>query len=487
MVALRTTLFALAALSACACTAQKTVHLGGSPDSHEPPADEPGSSLASEDGQTTSESDDTDVEDAHVEDAAPSDNDDGSKSTKETSGSEDESSIGEEPPPEAALARQALHESKVPQNHLSLAMAVSERASDLPWVMTIENRSQAPILLAAIPSLLRLKLTAPPKKEEESSAPQKSTTKNDKDADEVICQTGKLPKSLSEQETLTLQPGELIFHAFDPRQLCGGEKGLQEGWTAELSYGFPMQTRKRWKGGKLVEEEIEQKAPFAATRAPSDGDEMLPLKFVEAEPFVLGRTYPLSQVSALPEQPESSAEAPDSGDDHAARGHAGLRTPPPPPLRLELENLGASKNPELRLVKLRVRNVSKKSIKIFLRRELITYEVVGPEGSATCAMQPSNRAPDSSQFSTLAPGSSRYFPTRLAEACPPDTWDTPGLYSVSARLNATASGEKHGFRAFTGTATTESPAQLTVTGGKKKRGKKRPFLQVAPSQAPTAE
>ncbi len=489
MAAFRTSALAFAALSLCACASRHSVRVGDSLSS---------APLSAENSHVADDGLNAEAPEHGLERKATLSENVPAEEVAATETDEEESADyadGEQPvktahpePRELILARAALHRSPNPKNHLDLAMAVSERTSDLPWVMTIENRSSKPILLAALPSLIKLELHPPAEPADDPAAPtndKSNLAKKSKPPEVVVCQSEAPPKKLSTEETITLPPGEIIFHALDPRTLCEKESSLQEGWEAKLSYGFPIQTRKIWRAGKLVEEEIEQKAPFVAERTPSPGDEVLPLKILSAEPFVLDATYPLSELTAKVKPKDSEGSdtdspegTPDEGDRPAGKGAS--VPPPPPPLKLEVANLGASKNPEGRLVEVRIRNTSSKSIKIFLRRELITYEVTGPTGTKTCSMQPADRAPDPSQFVTIAPGSSSYFPTRLAEACPPGTWDSPGNYSVSARMVSTASGSDYGLSAFTGIATTTTPARLTVIGD---QSSKRPFLRIAPRHA----
>src|SRR5690606_18163021 len=136
--------------------------------------------------------------------------------------------------------------------------------------------------------------------------------------------------------------------------------------------------------------------------------------------------------------------------------------PEPPPLTLTISPLGTTSSPESGLVEVRIRNTSGKTMQIFVRREQITYFVAGPLGEATCQMHPADRSPDPSGFSTLSPGESTTLQTRLAEACPAGTWDFPGTYSVSAFYLTTTSGAEHGLSAFTGSASTKTPARLVV-------------------------
>jgi hypothetical protein len=348
----------------------------------------------------------------------------------------------------AKLARLALHQHASVDNHLGVRIAVSERAADLPWILAVENTSPRPVQLAAIPSLLRLDLRVP----------------SDTDGQDGIlasCASKTLPRRVSENELLQLAPGQLLFFPFDPRRLCSDSSVLKADSEVTLTYGFPIENKKLWKGGKLVEVEKEQTAPFVAEAVSQE--EFAGLKNLISKPFILGATYPLSKVSLDPEADDSDSPY--------------ERTTPPPPLSISIADLGSHTEPEQTTVQVTVRNVSSKTLSLFLRRELISYEVIGPWESVTCRMSPSDRAPDASAFSTLSPSEPLTLVTRLAEACPPGTWDVPGSYSVSARLTATSDGGEFGLSAFVGDISTKEPAQLLIPGKLP-----RPVMRIAPSQ-----
>jgi hypothetical protein len=390
--------------------------------------------------------DSSDFDDAPEGEVAGADHDQSGPNAEDeeySEGSEDDVE-----PPEAHLARTALHRASPPENHLGLAMVLYQRASDLPWLLAIENRSPKPVELAALPELLELTIT--PQEKAGAEGEEKSKSEPQK------CGGDDLPKKLEDDDRIELRSGELVFHTFDPRDLCEDDSVLSEGARVEAQYGFPLQTKKLWKNGKLTTVEAEQKDPFVAGRK-SETEEFVPLKHLQAEPFVLGMTYPLSNVSPLSSEEEQT-------DEQGTQSGGAAEPPPPPPLTLSISPLGTSKEPEGRNVSVTIKNTSGKSMRLFVRRELITYEVVGPNGAATCRMHPSERAPDQSAFNYLSAGSSTTLATRLAEACPQDTWDTPGTYSVSARFDAEESGSEHEIDAFVGTGVTTKPARLVVPG-----------------------
>ena len=221
----------------------------------------------------------------------------------------------------------------------------------------------------------------------------------------------------------------MLYYAFDPRRLCKDSRTLSAGAQVVVSYGFEKQTKKLWQGGKMVEIDAKQTDPFVARVAAGDAQEdpqMAGLKHVVADPFVLGATYPLEDVAL---------------EETAAKDVA------PPPLRLSVSDLGTLSSPESSAIRVTVTNTSGRTLPLLLRREIIRYEVIGQWSSATCIMDPTDRAPDPAGFTTLSPGESQTLITRLAEACPPETFRYPGRYAISARLTATATGSEHGIDA----------------------------------------
>ena len=445
-------LFALGSLTACSSTVQTEIGSSFGQEDHKAPQSLP------EDSQFSA------ANAQEVTAPAPTGAKDGAGSKQ---GDQSPDPTDSKEAKEARNARQALKSSNAPTNHLGLAFAISERASDLKWLLAIENRSTAPVRLAIIPQLLQLEIT-PPKTEENTEGEQKGkkkTAKQKKEDATIKCGVKKLPKAVSDSEMTELSPGQLLIYAFDPRRLCKDDSVLSAGAQIKAMYGFPTNTKKKWKGGKLTTVEIEQKAPFVASRENSGEDEFVPLKHLNAEEFVLGSTYPLADLTALPSEDAETSQAEDdtkTGSKRDEKDSSGEKSASGPEMKLRISQLGTSKSPEKLMVKVRIVNSSSKKQKLFVRREIITYEVTGPEASFTCRMHPSERHPAASEFRSLAAGGSTSFSTRLAEACPQGSWDTPGEYSVSARLTATASGEKFGMQAFTGIAVTNTPARLKV-------------------------
>jgi hypothetical protein len=113
----------------------------------------------------------------------------------------------------------------------------------------------------------------------------------------------------------------------------------------------------------------------------------------------------------------------------------------------------------------KIKNRSGKAMRVFFRRELLVFEVMGPNGLTTCDPQPDSRAPDRQAFSSLAPGGELSATSRLIELCPDGTFGRPGMYLIHGRFVANRDGSEFGFKAYTGTVVSEEPAVVRIRKG----------------------
>jgi hypothetical protein len=111
-------------------------------------------------------------------------------------------------------------------------------------------------------------------------------------------------------------------------------------------------------------------------------------------------------------------------------------------------------------------NRGKKKQDLYFRRELISYEVSGPDGVFQCDPKPDNRAPtDRSAIQTLRPGGKLSAVSRLIEMCPAHAFARPGLYLVHARFDSADSGSDLGANAFMGRLVSAKPALVRIRQG----------------------
>jgi hypothetical protein len=135
------------------------------------------------------------------------------------------------------------------------------------------------------------------------------------------------------------------------------------------------------------------------------------------------------------------------------------------PLELRVIQGSDAKTEHNATVQVTLHNRSRKKVLVYFRREFITYEIVGPMGALGCEPAPDARSPDREAFVTLAPGASRSYTVRLAEMCPRDTFDMPGLYLVNATYTANESGTQWNLSAFTGTVSSTKPVNVRIRVG----------------------
>jgi hypothetical protein len=382
------------------------------------------------------------------------------------------------PAPEYDVARTALHRIPEAGNHLGLVLAVAVRTADLPWVLALENRSPHDLTLAALPALIHLDITPPgvtPTDNEVAATDPKGQPGTASNARKVTCGVP-LPSKLEEADTLTLPAGALLVHAFDPSVLCSDTSIFVQDATVQLTYGFPTQTKKIWRKGGFTEQPIEQTAPFLAERLDNGQEPVLGLKHLVSEPLVLGRTYPLTQVTARPPSSSPQTEAPAAG--HETTAPVSALAGEPPPLRVTIQPLGSAEKPEMGLVNVTITNSSPRSVLVHLRREYLTYEVTGPDGSLTCQMLPSALSAGTISYTSIAPGASVSVATRLAEACPPGTFGQPGRYTVAVRFAPESIGEERNANAYVGSIDGTRVVTLLVPGPQPSA---LPYMKVLPA------
>ena len=110
-------------------------------------------------------------------------------------------------------------------------------------------------------------------------------------------------------------------------------------------------------------------------------------------------------------------------------------------------------------------NRSKKSERVFFRRELVSFEISGPQGLVECQPGPDNRAPDRGAIATLRPGGRISATSRLIELCPEGSLRIPGLYLVHARFDSVDSRDPNAPTAFSGRLVSQKPVAIRVRRG----------------------
>lgn len=337
----------------------------------------------------------------------------------------------------AAAAEEKAEASAPPK----LELRVSERGPGRPWSLSIANTGNEPAVLAADPRLLRLDVLVPSKKKKETC----------RLPDELY------PSKPDKRTLVVLEPGEGVEQHFDPRLYCfsaGGQWQLVPGAVVTPRFGWPEKKKTVWRGGKRVEETPKQDAPFAALPAPPKGkakpDDEAGVKELAGEPFALKSDYAEWSRTRIEADKKASEES---------------------PLVIKMAQGSDAQAERSATVQLTLQNRSKHAQTVYFRRELVSFEVMRPDGLVTCDPKPDSRSPDRQAFTRLGPGGSISVVNRLVELCPTGTFGSPGLYLVHARYDATETGDEWNIDSFVGRVVSRAPATVRIRTGE------HPFLQ----------
>ena len=342
----------------------------------------------------------------------------------------------------AALAEDA------PASPPKLDLSISERGPGMPWRMRILNQGDEPVRLATDPRLLWFDVKVP-------GARKKTTCRIPK---------GLFPFRVDPDFAVVLEPDRAFALEFDPRLYCfaaGPQKKLVPGALVTPHFGWPEKTKTVWRKGKRVKKKLDQFPPFAVEPVAEETD-VEKTKGIVGTPFALRSTY-ADWTGHTPLPKEGEGEKPD-----------------PTPLALTMSRGSDARAERTATVAVKLRNRSKRSLRVYFRRELVSFEIMGPDGLVVCNPKPDDRAPDRQAFLRMRPGRTMTIHSRLVELCPRDTFGRPGLYLINAWLDATDAGHRFGIDAFTGRIPTTRPAAVRIRSGtkpflikkkKKKRGK----------------
>jgi hypothetical protein len=313
-----------------------------------------------------------------------------------------------------------------------LDFSVVERGPGLPWSLSIVNRSKEKVRFTADPRLLWFEVKVPSKKQ----------------AQNCRLPGDLFPRGSEKRVQVELGPGEGVAHAFDPRLYCfasGGQWQLVPGAFVTPHFGWKPKMKVSWQRGKRVEEPApKQSEPFVAMPADSDEDDATGgVKELVADPFALRSEYAEWSRTRIDEEEKKKK----------------------PPLELRVTQGSDAQAERTATISIRLKNTSKRSQWVYFRRELVSYEVMGPDGLVTCDSQPDLRAPDRQSFARVGPGGSIGVTSRLVELCPTGTFGRPGLYLVHARFDAVDDGSEWNIDAFMGSVHSREPATVRIRTG----------------------
>ncbi len=327
---------------------------------------------------------------------------------------------------------------------LGLRFEIVELGSELPWAFAVVNRGMEAAQVDFDARLLMLEIVPPPDPKSKAKAkpkPQKP----------IVCRLPGdiVPNSVDPALAIKLEPGEGLVENFDPRLYCLGKTLLVEGAVVSPRFGWAPKMKVSWHGGKREEAPGVQNEPFVAE--PGEARGSLPAN---------GGDTTERRVKELTGTPLTL------GSDFATAAHPASDEPAPDPSGLALTITGGdATNEGATVATATFTNRGKQKQDLYFRRELITYEVSGPDGVFQCEPEPDIRSPDRTAFQTLRPGGKISAVSRLIEMCPAHTFARPGLYLVHARFDAADAGTEYGLHAFMGRLVSQKPALVRVRHG----------------------
>lgn len=331
---------------------------------------------------------------------------------------------------------------------LPVKISITAPTPDPPWTMRVENSGEHPIRIAADVRLLSFELDWTTV----SGGPQTQTLK-------CAAPSGLRPSKFPKARELYLKPGEAFQQDFDPRLYCFGFTGdaLTNATVVHPHYGFNTPSWSASKG-PFVAQGIDEPAEYAARTS------------IDADPIQLA--YAL--VAPPPPPPKEEKDP-----------FAHLRVPPPPP---EPEYFFLDKNrarfvvtvdrfsdvnaPRDIMVNVHLKNDGTHDMIAALRGRMISFvvEQLGRDGKSMhttdCAGENQTHPISAEMIRGLSGGQSVTIPLLVAEVCPPMTFEKPGLYRVTPRLDTSVSGEAADLDAYIGRAFTRDAVLVRVATGR---------------------
>ncbi len=285
----------------------------------------------------------------------------------------------------------------------------------------MQNSSQVPVRLVHDPRLLWFEVERPGKgKPKTCKLPATDAPRNGPNARRV------------------LQPGEFALQAVDPRFYCfapGKQDVLVPTAQVTPHYGFENKATRKKKAKKASEANPAAGPPPHVAQPLDDASPVGPLKNVQGDPLILDARY--AEWSEEPEPPKNEPS-------------------------LEIVRGSDAETERSVTATVRLRNTTGERMKIYFRRDALTFKVLAMQGQVECTTDDGSKNPDRGAFLGLAPGGSTSVTTRLVELCPRGTFSESGLYQIHARLRATSDGSDFGFEAYTGTLETRKPATVRI-------------------------
>jgi hypothetical protein len=383
-----------------------------------------------------------------------------------------------------------------------------------PWLLRIDNEGDAPVRIVADVRLLRLQVRGVAKGKG-------ATYGHGWALRETVCD-GPTQFGLADQfpvdRELVLDAGNSYIEEFDPRLICFGKNAevLTPGAQVRAWYGWPP--NKGWRSMSA--------APFAADDAHYPR-RYRPLRRLEAPLIVLSHgpavAYGMNPAEeATPDKLDAPDPEPGSEEDdappststkprkarHASAEDASVYTPKPVPaitpkallkdelaaqMTLTATHYDDAARPTDIALSVQAHNGGERPVYVAVRSRMLSFVVAGPDGIVRCKRKGGeNNEVARDHFRLLHHGKHVHLDVLLAEICPPNTFDRPGLYSAAPVLHLDADGREYGLVGLTGTITARDPGRVGGTHRPsddttliRVRFGRKPFHRDPPVQVPT--
>jgi hypothetical protein len=108
-------------------------------------------------------------------------------------------------------------------------------------------------------------------------------------------------------------------------------------------------------------------------------------------------------------------------------------------------------------------NTGDRPVFVALRARQLEFFIEGPDGIVHCPRRTLDHRVPRDLFRSLDSGQHIHMHLMLAEMCPAEAFQRPGLYLATPILHADATGQEYGLKAMTGVVTTRDPGDVGGT------------------------
>jgi hypothetical protein len=346
----------------------------------------------------------------------------------------------------AAPVGPAKKEASPPEPSLPPApvtLTITPAAGVAPWRLRIENKGELPIRIPAEPRLLVLELTPPVAEPDPADKKKKAAP-----AGPLRCILPDDTRPATDDSNELVIPASRAWSAsFDPLFYCFGAReraALVAGTSIRARFGWPAPPVPPARGGAGKAAPRAPSPPFAVTPVGAAVGKVAPAKAIDADPFTLAATV------ASNNAPGTSNESATSAGDVSL---VSLSVP---------EALDSARGVELGTT-VTLTNRGDKPIVLLFRPEMLLFTVSGPGGSTSCGYPRQVSAPIRELFSTVPAKGKAEVGVLFSVTCSPGTFDQPGIYRVTPRLDSTgASGRSLGLKTWDGRVEGKAPLLLRV-------------------------